>query len=282
MRTPRHPPPAPARPPATSRAHLCLTCASGRRRHRRHREGGSRGRLARAGALDVDARGRGDAQDGVDARGARPHGARESGARADGRRGADPGGEPGAGEAQDVLGLRGGAHGARRRRRRPREADRPAARRRLPAVPHVRAHDADGRGEGEHRLAHVGGARVQGPPRGRARAAEQAGRHAPGLRQARRRPQPPARGEDRRAHRGKPSAALCPCCPCALLLLPLLRPAAAAPPLSLTPPSPSLRRSSSSTRSPRPSSSSPSWRTGRARSRRSRRSSTPSPSMPTR
>ena len=26
MRTPRHPPPAPARPPATSRAHLCLTC----------------------------------------------------------------------------------------------------------------------------------------------------------------------------------------------------------------------------------------------------------------
>ena len=274
MRTLRHPPPAPARPPATSRAHLCLTCASGRRRHRRHREGGGRGRLARAGALDVDARGRGDAQDGVDARGARPHGARESGARADGRRGTDPGGEPGAGEAQDVLGLRGGAHGARRRRRRAREADRPAVGRRLPAVPHVRAHDADGRGEGEHRLAHVGGALVQGPPRGRARAAEQAGRHAPRLRQARRRAQPPARGEDRRAHRGKPL--LLSCAPAA----PAGAATAATAPLSPLPPP--LHRSSSSTRSPRPSSSSPSSPTGRARSRRSRRSSTPSPSMPTR
>ena len=75
-----------------------------------------------------------------------------------------------------------------------------------------------------------------------------------------------------------------PCCPPPLPPPPLLLLPAAAATASLSHPSPSLplRRSSSSTRSPRPSSSSPSWRTGRARSRRSRRSSTPSPSMPTR
>ena len=75
------------------------------------------------------------------------------------------------------------------------------------------------------------------------------------------------------------------CCSCAPAApAPAAAPAAArcCHRLSLSPLPPPLHRCSSSTRSPRPSSSSPSWPTGRARSRRSRRSSTRSPSMPTR